>query len=351
MEKRDTKKSIRNLLLFILLIFITFYIIFKDQNPNEILKLLRSVDKKFVLIAVGFMFLYFMCETINVTRTLKELGEKSTFFRNFRYTLIGFFFSSITPAASGGQPMEIYYMSRDGLNVANSTLALLINLTSMQIATISIGIISVIFNFQYMNVALIIFFIIGILLNASALALLIISICSKRVTNWLIGVAIKIMNFFKVKNMEKKQEWINSELAKYQANAVYVKTHKKMIFKTILTTYIQFLIYYSVPYWIYRSFGYNQCNIFEVLSMQAVLFATVSGIPSPGAVGVSEGGFLELFKKFYPKEQIASSMLLCRGVNFYLFVIISLIIVMISSFRDKRRENISSKDKTQEGME
>ena len=85
------------------------------------------------------MVLYFLCETINVTRTLKILGEKSIFLKNFKYTLIGFFFSSITPAASGGQPMEIYYMSRDGLNVANSTLTLLINLTSMQIATISIG--------------------------------------------------------------------------------------------------------------------------------------------------------------------------------------------------------------------
>lgn len=282
------------------------------------------------------MVLYFLCETINVTRTLKELGEKSTFIRNFRYTLIGFFFSSITPAASGGQPMEIYYMSRDGINVANSTLALLVNLTSMQIATISIGLISVIFNWQYMNTALVIFFIVGILLNASALALLLISICSKRMTNGLINIAIKIMKFFKVKNMDKKQEWINSELAKYQQNAVYVKTHKKMIFKTILTTYIQFLIYYSVPYWIYRSFGYSKSNILEVLSMQAVLFATVSGIPSPGAVGVSEGGFLELFKKFYPKNQISSSMLLCRGVNFYLFVLISCVIVIISSFKDKR---------------
>lgn len=282
------------------------------------------------------MIVFFLCETINVTRTLKELGEKSTFFRNFRYTLIGFFFSSITPAASGGQPMEIYYMNRDGLNVANSTLALLVNLASMQIATISIGIICVFFNWQYMNTALIIFFIIGILLNSSALALLLISICSKRMTNGLINFTIKVMNFFKVKNMEKKQEWINNELNKYQANAVYVKTHKKMIFKTIITTYIQFLFYYSVPYWIYRSFGYNQCNIFEVLSMQAVLFATVSGIPSPGAVGVSEGGFLELFKKFYPKSQIASSMLLCRGVNFYLFVIVSFVIVMISSLRDRK---------------
>ena len=100
MEKRDTKKSIRNLILFIALIFVTFYVIFKDQNPKDILKLVRNAEIKFILIAIGFMFLYFTCETINVTRTLKELGEKSTFLRNFRYTLIGFFFSSITPAAS-----------------------------------------------------------------------------------------------------------------------------------------------------------------------------------------------------------------------------------------------------------
>lgn len=52
MEKRDTKKSIRNLLLFVLLICLTFYIIFKDQNPKEILDVLRSADLKFVLIAV-----------------------------------------------------------------------------------------------------------------------------------------------------------------------------------------------------------------------------------------------------------------------------------------------------------
>lgn len=59
MEKRDTKKSIRNLLLFVLLIFITFYIIFKDQNPAEIIEVVRRADLKFVLIAIriyGFIF-------------------------------------------------------------------------------------------------------------------------------------------------------------------------------------------------------------------------------------------------------------------------------------------------------
>lgn len=59
MEKRDTKKSIRNLFLFVILIFITFYIVFKDHNDGDIIKIVRSADVKFVLIAIriyGFIF-------------------------------------------------------------------------------------------------------------------------------------------------------------------------------------------------------------------------------------------------------------------------------------------------------
>ena len=339
MEKNREKKSIKNFIFFLILIAITFYVIFRDQSVSEILKIVSSVDKKFIAIAIVAMTLFFVCETINLTRTLKALGEKSNFFRNFRYTLIGFFFSSITPAASGGQPMEIYYMSKDGIAAGNSTLALLINLTTMQIATISIALISLIFNYQYMNTVLIICFIIGILLNASALALLLVSICSKRVTNAIINFVVKVLKFFKVKNIESKQEWLNSELSKYQTNADYVKSHKVLILKTVIMTFVQFLIYYSISYWIYRSFGYNKANVFEILSMQAVLFATVSGIPSPGAVGVSEGAFLEIYRNIYTKEQIKSSMLLCRGVNFYLFVLISFVIVIMYTLKDKKHVN------------
>lgn len=330
------KKGIRNAIIFVALVFLTFYIIFKDQSISEIFKILSGTDKKFILIAIASMLLYFTGESINKGRTLKMLGEKSNFFRNFKYTLICFFFSSVTPAASGGQPMEIYFMHKDGINVANATLSLLINLTSMQIVTISLALISLCFNYQYMNTILIIFFIVGILLNASALALLLISICSKRATKWLINFVVKILKFFKIKNIEKKQEWLEGELQKYQSSSGYFKTHKKVIFKTILTTYIQFFIYYSISYFVYRSFGFNSHNIFKIVSMQAILFATVSGIPSPGAVGVSEGGFIEIFRNIYPKEMINGAMILNRGINFYLFVIISLIVVMICTVKDKK---------------
>ena len=322
-----TKKMIRNFIIFILLIILTFYIILKDQNISEIFEILRSVQKEYMWIAIVCMCLYMVCEAINIGRTLKALNDKSTFLRNIKYAMIGFFFSSITPAASGGQPMQIYYMYKDKISVANSTLALLINLSSMQIVTISVALISVFYNTQYLNNTLIAFFILGMTLNLSALLLLLISIFSKRMTKGLINIAIKILKFFRIKNIEQKQEKLENELSKYQGSAIYIKQHNNVMIKTLLTTYIQFTLYYSISYWIYRSFGLTTHNIFEIITLQAVLYATVSGIPSPGAVGVSEGGFLALFKDIYPQTMRNGAMLLSRGVNFYLFVIVSAFVV------------------------
>lgn len=335
---KKTKKMIRNFIIFILLIILTFYIILKDQNVSEIFDIVLSVKKEFIIIAILCMCFYIACEAINIGRTLKALNEKSTFLKNVKYALIGFFFSSITPAASGGQPMQIYYMHKDKISVANSTLTLLINLSCMQVVTISIALVSLFFNYQYLNSALRWFFVIGVSLNLSALALLLISIFSKRMTKGLINITIKIMKFFRIKNIEDKQIKFENELNKYQGSATYIKNNKSVILKTLATTYIQFIAYYSISYFVYRSFGLSEHNIFEIITMQSILYATVSGIPSPGAVGVSEGGFLAIFKHIYSENMVNSAMLLSRGINFYLFVLISSIVSMISTIKEKKQE-------------
>ena len=74
----------------------------------------------------------------------------------------------------------------------------------------------------------------------------------------------------------------------------------------------------------------DKYNIFEIITLQSIIYATVSGIPSPGAVGVSEGGFIAIFKHVFPENMINSAMLLNRGINFYLFVIISLVYDKVS---------------------
>ena len=304
----------------------------------EILNIAVSVKKRYILVAIIAMCLYLLGETINITRILKELGEKSTFLRNIRYTLIGFFFSSITPAASGGQPMEIYYMHKEKIAVANSTLALLVHLTSFQIVTITLGILSTILHFEIVKSGLIYLVVLGILLNSTALTLLAISIFSKRLSKGLINFAVKVLRFFRIRNIEKKQESLEKELEKYQESAVYIKEHKKLMIKTLVTTFIQVIIYYSIPYWVYLAFGFTGYNFFQIVTLQAMLYATVSGIPSPGAVGVSEGAFIEIFKGVFPATMMNSAILLNRGASFYLFVIISAIITTITALKTKNYE-------------
>lgn len=335
MEK--AKKLFRNLIIFIILIILTFYIILKDQNIIEIFDIILSVKKVYILIAILCMCLYITFEAINIGRTLKVLKEKSTFFRNIKYALIGFFFSSITPAASGGQPMQIYYMYKDKISVANSTLVLLVNLSCVQIVTISIAMFSLLFRYKNLNSGLLWLLAIGVSLNLSALILLLIGIFSKKMSRGLINIFIKLLKFFKFKNIEDTKLKFENELEKYQASAIYIKNNKWVMIKTLITTYIQYIIFYSISYFVYCSFGLSEYNAFEIITMQSVLYATVSGLPSPGAVGVSEGGFLAIFRQVYTEAKINGAMLLSRGVNFYLFVIISSIIVIINAVKDKKQ--------------
>ena len=328
-----------------MLIIFTFSLVLKDQDVTEILKISATVKKQYILIAMFAMGVFVACESINIVRILKELGEKSKFISNVRYTLIGFFFSAITPAASGGQPMEIYYMHKDNISVAHSTLALLMQLCSIQIVTITVGIISAVLHFEVLKSGLIYLLILGIILNSSALMLLIIAIFSKKLSEGLIKFVVKILKFFRIRNIEKKQEKLEKELESYQTSAKYIKEHRILMLKTVLTTAVQMLAYYTVPYWIYLAFGLNNSNIFDILTLQAVLYATVSGIPSPGSVGVSEGGFLGIFRNAFPETVISSAMLLSRGANFYLLILISAIVVVISTFRGRKEENVAEENK------
>lgn len=334
-KKNDLKKTVINLIIFILLIILTFMIIFRNQDITQIIQIALDSKWQYILIAIFAISLYIVSEAINVRRILKTLHEKTNIISAIKYTLIGFFFSSITPAATGGQPMEIYYMYKDNVKVSHSTLTLLMQLCSMQIVTITIGIISAIVNYEVLKSGLIYLFILGIFFNLIALSLLIIGIFSKRMSVALVNLVGKILKLFRVKNIEEKQEKMRKELASYQRSAKFIKKHRWLMIKTVLTTIVQMLAYYSVPYWIYKALGFNSCTLWQIITLQATLYATVSCIPLPGSVGASEGGFLGIFKNVYSENIIGSAMLLSRGINFYLLIIISFAVVIITRLKSK----------------
>ena len=291
---------------------------------------------------------------------LRHLGENSTFFKNLKYSLIGFFFSAITPAASGGQPMQVYYMHKDGISIGSSTFTLLINITCVLFVTITLSLVNLFFNYQYMDPGLIAFFVFGTFINACAIVLFLVAIFSEKTLDKLMNFVKKLLQKHTARRIkriekltllnrellisrvnekyEKRINKIDEQTGKYKENAKLIKQNKKIVLKTLLLYYIQYILYYLISYWAYKAIGLKDHTWFEVTSLQSIVYATVSGIPSPGAVGVSEAAYMGLFKNVIPTHLVNSVMLLVRVMNFYLFVLISGIVVLFTMIKTSKKE-------------
>ncbi len=338
-----TKNTIINIILFILLIIITYIIIFKNSNLLNIYNQINKLNIIYILIAILIMFLYFLIESINIKNLLNFLNEKISLKNALKYTFIGYFFSSITPASTGGQPMEIYYMSKDNIKISNATIVILIYLCGHHIASVTIGIISIILNPSILTNSLLIIFIIGNLLNTIPITLTLIGIFKENLVTKLSNIIIKLLKKIKYKNTDNIINKLNDEIKNYKKSANFIKENKRQFLKAIFISFIHVIIYYSVPYFIYRSFNLKKFSILKFIELQSILHSTVCSIPLPGSVGANEAVFLLIYEKIYSKSLLESSMLVNRFISFYLFVIISLIIVIINKIQLKKKNIIRKK--------
>lgn len=330
------KRTIREILLFVILFGLTFYIIFKDQDFTKIFSIIGNANLKYIFLGILFMFLYFLTESYNVKKILKSFGDKVSLFKMLKFTFIGFFFSAITPAASGGQPMEIYYMSKEKISGPNATLALLIQLCGFQIGTILLGVTCAIINPHILNRDILWLYILGISINVIALTVMLIGVFSKKLTEKMVNLFINILKFFRFNKLDSKKDKIEESLHKYNESSNYIKSHKKEFVKSVLRVFIQIIFYHLIPFCVYKAFGLSNCNIFKLFTMQAVLYSTVSSLPLPGAVGISEAVFISIFHPVFGKKLIKSALILNRGINFYLYLLLSLIVASINAIRIKR---------------
>ena len=331
---KKSRKMLRNLALFIVLIFITFYVVFKNEDLSQVWKIIMASDKRYFLAGLIAMFLYFFFEAINIDSVLKTLGQRLSVWRGTKYTLLGFFFSAITPASTGGQPMEIYYMHKEGISVSDATLALLIELCCYQIVTITLGIIGAILHFSLIKNGLLLLFIVGTLLCGLLLFIMLVGIFSKTLTSKLINLSIRIMKFFKIKNIEEKESKIRAELNKYHSSSEYIKSHKFLFVKSIFIVFLQMISLYSVTYFVYRALGFSEYSLVEIVLMQSMFHSTVSSIPLPGTIGISEFVFVKMFKNVFSENVVGSAMLLSRGISFYFTFIVSAILLTIHSIKN-----------------
>ena len=344
MEKDDNilKRSLISALIFILFVVIVFYFIFRKNDIRVIFHILKNTKKLYLLVAIFCMACFSICEAINLKRTLKLCGTKVSFLQSYKYALGGFFVSSITPSSSGGDPMQLYLMTKDKVPISHSAIALLTKLLTFQFVVIIVSLFSFIFRYNlFSNMGYVKYLIfLGMFLNFLVFLLYLLIIFYKSVIEFLVEIFSKLLKKFHYKKIDLLKEKINSHILEYERAAKVLKKNPKTFFLNILTTLIEMLLYYSISYFVYLSFGFDNENISTFIAIQSVLFISVSFLPFPGAVGASEATFMQLYKNIYGNKILGSAMVITRFINFYLFVLYSGIVIL-SYILEKNLKNSS----------
>lgn len=334
------RKHILQGILFVLLFTGTLYLCLRGQNVRELYSTFRNANPIWLCLAGTSMFLFYAFEALNLQHILRLLNVPATFFSCISYTLTGFFFSSITPSASGGQPMELLAMHRDHCPPAKGTLALFILFCSFQIASISLSL----FGFLLWKDRLCAehphwmpLFLLGLLLSTSLLLFLMIGILSPSVSRTISKLIVKIVRYISHAREKSVQCWINEQYHLLCESRELCRVNKRSLIQLFPVSFLQMICYHSVLLFVSHALSFMDTSLIQLLGLQAVLFVSVSSLPAPGSMGLSEGGFLLLYQTVFPQHLLPGVMLLCRGITFYLPLIFSGLFLLFREFLFLRR--------------
>ena len=337
LKKNSKKKLIRNAFIFAFLIILTYYFIFKKIDRKGIQEAIKQTNLWFILIAVIMAAGNILFEALNHYRTLNTLGEKVTPKQAIKYAVVGFFFSAITPAASGGQPVQIIYMHKDNVKYTNATISILMQSFAYLTMMALLGLIGYILNYEYIsNLGFLeYFFFIGVFVNGVIVSIALFAMFSRNLSQKVINFIYKIFHSINDKKADKFKSKLDKELEDYHNSAKVISSNRKLMIKTFFTSTCQLISYHSVGFFVYMALGIKHLNYIKITSLQSFLYLSVSVLPLPGTVGVNETGFSLLYNPIIAKNFVDSAMLLSRGISFYLFVIITGIILLYLTIRKK----------------
>lgn len=339
----NKKKYIGSLLFLILLIGITFFIFLKDNDLKMLWQTIQQANPIYIALGILAMFGFIACEGLNLKVIFQSFGKQIPFLRCYKYAFISFYFSSITPGSSGGQPMQLYYMNKDNINLSLSSLTIFIIVFIWQIAELGFNFVMFVLNHTFVlkhaqGMGILIIY--GIVFNLLLLTLILLAVFSKTILKRFLTWGIRILSKMKIiKYPEQVLQSINHQIAQYQSNAQHMKNNSTVLWKVLLITLLQLSCQYVVPFCVYKAFGFHQYNILEMMTIQALLSLAVGSLPLPGAVGVSEGGFMMLYRIFFTSSMLLPAMMLSRGISFYFMLLFSGAVVILVQLHTQKRQS------------
>ena len=339
--KNKKIKYIFNFLLIAIVLTIVLYFSLKD-NYQEIISTIFKMNYLWIFVAILFLIIYRLCASLGHYYIIKANNGKVSYLKCFQINLMILFFHGVTPFAGGGQPMEIYFLHKEGISVTKATNITLQNFIVYQIALILTGLFALIYNriFNvFPNDNLIKYLVVlGFLINTLVLVVTFILSFGKKTNKFIIEKGIHFLTKIKIiKDEQKVQDKCQKYLQSFHDNAMELKKNKKIVAFAVLINILGLMTLYSMPYPILRGMNVN-INILKVVTAIAYVMIIGSFVPIPGGTGGIEYSFIFFFQYLISGSILHAAMLVWRLISYYLGMIFGAIALSLYRKKEKKCE-------------
>ncbi len=349
-----SSKLIFNIAVIAISIYLIIYFFVSEDGMIDLLSTPDSFNPFWILIAFSAYLSNIFIDTIVTLIFVRSHYKSFRFFEALKVSFVGVFFSAVTPSSTGGQPMQLYLMSKQNIGVGFASSCMTQKFIVYQIITTAFSVFAVIVRFEFFQSAFTsvwstLFVVLGFVGQLLVTTMfLVVSFC-QRITNFGINLIYKIMKKLKfIKNPEQKIEKLREEVEVFHKGNKALFKNKKILISSYLLVFVQVIAILSVPYFIYISFGMPEiavankqtpATIFDMLCIQSFVLFTSNLVPLPGASGGAELAFTMYFGQFFNVggiNKIKPAILLWRFITYYGTLIISAPFSYFTKDKNKR---------------
>ena len=277
------------------------------------------------------LVLYFLADGLRLYCVIRAMGFRIAFVYIIKLVFVNIFISNVTPLATGGGVVQVYFMKKKGMPIGEATAATSIRtmLAALILFTLTPIIIwtepSLFRMFFHRNL---LYGITGI--SCVYLAVFGIILFRIRLIKHCLFRILFLLNIFKIVSRRRYRSFflkISHELDLFADGFKrYFRGDPCWTALSIVSTALFLLLLFSFSVVLVRTLGYK-VSVVMILAVQVVVTFFMYFAPTPGAAGVAEGGYGLLFAHIVQRQDVTLLTLSWRFLTIYIGVVIGIIVI------------------------
>lgn len=309
----------------------------------------------YMLIIAGCVALSYLVDALIILVFCRLYTRNYKYHQAFATSLIGQFYSDVTPGSSGGQVMQAYTMKSQGIPVSSAASIMVMSFILYQTALILFDLIAFGFEFNnimgipgiefdvfdwHVNIPMVPIILVGFLLNISIILLLFLMSYSHKFHNFILHYVIGFLGKIRLlKKPDKTRENLRVQVENFKIELRRLQSNIPVVILQITLFLLMLFLRFCIPYLSGLAMGYQETitvsRLFDASFLSAFHQMVTGIIPLPGSAGVSELFYGYLFRNFFNGDSaiISSSLILWRTSTFHIVLLIS---GLVSAFYKSR---------------